>query len=296
MLLIANASAGSADDDTTAVVRAVLAVVADVEVVRPDGPAELGRALAGRDGREVVVGGGDGSLHLTVQELHERGELDAVPIGLVPTGTGNDFARTIGLPLDPRAAATVIARGALRRLDLLVDDAGGVVVNAVHLGVGAEAGKEAADLKPRLGKLAYAAGAALAGIRTQGWRLGVAVDGRRITSTRTRLLMVGICNGKTVGGGTELAPDARPDDGVVDVVVSRSYGPVARMAYAGQLAIGRHTRRDDVTTVRGREVLIFGDSVLVNTDGEVGSPITSRAWRVLPGAWQLYDTSGATGS
>lgn len=289
MLVIANASAGGADDDALATVREVLDDVADVQVVRPDGPAELARALADRDGRQVVVVGGDGSLHLTVQQLYERGELGDVTIGLVPRGTGNDFARTMGLPLESaQEAAAVVAGGASRWLDLVVDDASGVVVNAVHVGVGAEAGKQAADLKPRLGKLAYAAGAALAGVRTQGWRVAVAVDGRRVTGRRARVLMVGVANGKTVGGGTKLDPDARPDDGVVDVVVSRALGRFARMAYAIQLSFGSHTRREDVTVVRGREVRISGDPIRVNTDGEVGAPITRRTWHVLPGAWQLY--------
>lgn len=288
ILVIANATAGSGAEETTATVEEILSADADVTVVRPDGPEALAAVLADRHGREVAVLGGDGSLHLAVQRLYERGELDTTPLGLVPLGTGNDFARTMGLPLDPADAAQIIAQGNLRRLDLVVDDAGGVVVNAAHVGVGAEAGKEAKDLKPRLGKLAYAAGAAVAGTRAEGWRLGVAVDGRVVNDRRTRVLMVGIGNGISVGGGTKLAPDARPDDGLIDVVVSRALGPVARVAYAAQMAVGRHVNRDDVVAVRGREVRIAGEPVPVNTDGELGDPITHRSWRVVPGAWQLY--------
>lgn len=288
ILVIANAQAGGGDDDTTDTVEQVLSAAADVTVVRPGDPSELTAAIADRDGREVAVLGGDGSLHLVVQTLYDRGELDTTPLGLVPLGTGNDFARTMDLPLDPGDAAQVIAAGRLRRLDIMVDADGGVVVNAVHVGVGAEAGKESKDLKPRLGKLAYAAGAAVAGARTQGWRLGVAVDGRVVNDRRTRVLMVGVGNGVTVGGGTKLAPDARPDDGLVDVVVSRSLGPAARVAYAAQMAVGRHVNRDDVVAVRGREVRIAGDRVPVNTDGELGDAITHQSWRVVPGAWQLY--------
>lgn len=288
ILVIANAKAGSGAEEATATVEEILSADADVTVVRPDGPEALAAVLADRHGREVAVLGGDGSLHLAVQRLYERGELDTTPLGLVPLGTGNDFARTIGLPLDPADAAQIIAQGHLRRLDLVVDDAGGVVVNAAHVGVGAEAGKEAKDLKPRLGKLAYAAGAAVAGTRAEGWRLGVAVDGRVVNDRRTRVLMVGIGNGISVGGGTKLAPNARPDDGLIDVVVSRALGPVARVAYAAQMAVGRHVHRDDVVAVRGREVRIAGEPVPVNTDGELGDPITHRSWRVVPGAWQLY--------
>lgn len=287
LLVIANAKAGSAVDDAVEAVSGVLSARATIEISRPDGPEDLVEALRGRAGREVVVLGGDGSLHLAVQALYDLDDLDATVIGLIPMGTGNDFARTMELPLEPAEAAQVVLDGSPRQLDLLVDGNGGVVVNAVHVGVGAEAGKEAKDLKPKLGKLAYAAGAAVAGAKVEGWLIGVVVDGETINEPDARVLMIGIANGTSVGGGTQLAPDARPDDGLADVVVSRSLGPLARVGYAAKMAVGSHGDRDDVTTVRGREIRIAGDPVPVNTDGELEDSITERSWRVLPGAWQL---------
>lgn len=285
--MITNAQAGSAADDAVGAVDAVLRANATIEIARPDGPEELVEVLRGRAGREVVVLGGDGSLHLAVQALYDLDDLATTVIGLVPMGTGNDFARTMELPLDPAEAAQVLLDGSPRRLDLLVDDNGGVVVNAAHVGVGAEAGKEAKDLKPKLGKLAYAAGAAVAGAKVEGWQIGVVVDGETINDPETRVLMIGITNGTSVGGGTQLAPDARPDDGLADVVVSRALGPIARVGYAATMAVGRHVDRDDVTTVRGREISIAGDPVPVNTDGELEDAVAQRTWRLIPGAWQL---------
>lgn len=285
--MIANAEAGSAVDDAVATVERVLSGAASVEVVRPDGPDELEQVLADRRGREVVVLGGDGSLHLVVATLHRTGELASTVLGLVPMGTGNDFARTLELPLDPAEAAQRVLNGTPRAFDLLVDDRGGVVVNAAHVGVGAEAGKEAKELKPRLGKLAYAAGAAKAGAKVEGWHVEVVVDGETVTTADEPVLMVGIGNGRSVGGGTRLAPGAEPDDGMVDVVVSHALGPVARLAYAAQMALGRHEQRDDVTALRGRVITVRGEAMPVNTDGELEDDVTARTWTVHPAAWHL---------
>jgi YegS/Rv2252/BmrU family lipid kinase len=287
LLVIANARAGSAVDDTVEAVVTALSAGATVDLARPDGPDELLEVLRGRAGRQVAVLGGDGSLHLVAQSLYDLDDLSDAVLGLVPLGTGNDFARTVGVPLDSADAAQVILEGAPHAFDLFVDDDGGVVVNAVHVGVGAEAAKEGKDLKPKLGKLAYTAGAAKAGATAEGWQLEVVVDGVTINGPDTAVLMVGIANGTTVGGGTGLAPDARPDDGLADIVVSRALGPVARVSFAAQLALGRHLDRDDVVTTRGREIRVSGQPAPVNTDGELEDDVDHRTWRVLPAAWRL---------
>jgi YegS/Rv2252/BmrU family lipid kinase len=287
LLVIANAQAGSSVDDAVDLVSAKLAARARVEMARPDRPAGLLDVLRSRGGRDVIVLGGDGSVHLVVQSLYELGELADTIVGLVPMGTGNDLARTLGLPLDPAEAAEVVLGGSPRQLDLLVDGNGGVVVNAVHLGVGAEAGKEAADLKPTLGKLAYVAGAAKAGAKVDGWKIEVVVDGETINDSETAVLMVGVANGSSVGGGTQLAPDAEPDDGLADVIVSRAVGRLARVAYAAKMALGSHPERDDVIATRGREIRIAGEPAPVNTDGELEDDVTERTWQVLPRAWRL---------
>ncbi len=99
----------------------------------------------------MVAAGGDGTLHVVAQRLRRLGLLADAVLGLSPLGTGNDLARTVGIPLDPRATAAVVLSGRPRPLDLLVDDRGGVAVNAVHCGVGGVAVRHAAPLEPWLG-------------------------------------------------------------------------------------------------------------------------------------------------
>ncbi|MBM7808874.1 diacylglycerol kinase family enzyme [Geodermatophilus bullaregiensis] len=164
----------------------------------------------------------------------------------------------------------------------------------MHAGVGAQAGLRAERLKDVLGVMAYPVGAAVAGATTAGWRLRVTVDGTPVGSPAgwsadgdTGVLMAGVCNGPTIGGGTALAPGARPDDGLADVVVCTATGPAARAAFAAALVAGRHTERDDVAVVRGREVSVSGDPVELDADGELRSAVAARTWRVEPRAWSV---------
>jgi diacylglycerol kinase family enzyme len=285
-LVIANPRARSVEREVLDAAVQVLSAAAPTQVHMPTDPDELDPALTRLDGRVVVVAGGDGSLHLVVNRLRRLVLLDQVTVGLLPLGTGNDFARAAGIPLDPLAAAVALATARPRRFDLLEDDSGRVVVNAAHAGLGAEAAAAAADHKPRLGPLAYPLGALLAGLREEGWALRVSVDGT-LCATGERLLMVGVANGPTIGGGTPLCPVARADDGRLDVVVVAAVGPAARVGFAAALRAGTHLDRDDVHHLRGTRVRVSGEPVRHNVDGELDAEVTDRGYLVLPGAWSL---------
>jgi len=286
LLVITNASAGSAHQEAVDAAVSTLSERADVEVAATSSPEDCDAAVARRGGRRVVVCGGDGSVHFIVTALHRVGELSD-PVGLIPLGTGNDLARALDLPLDPREAAKVVLDGAPHRLDLLVDDAGGLVINAVHLGVGAEAARAAAALKPRLGRLAYVVGGVSAGATTTGWRVAVRVDGQVLADGDRKVLQVGIGLGRSVGGGSPLTPHSVLDDQLADVVVSQAVGPLARLGYGLRLRRGSHLDRPDVRTARGREVEAEGELFHYNADGEIHGPVERRTWTIDPRGWQL---------
>jgi diacylglycerol kinase (ATP) len=287
-LVVTNADAGSNDADSLdEAMSALRAAGFDVEVVATSAPDELDDVLARRDGRTVVVAGGDGSLHAVVGALHRRGDLAEAVVGLIPLGTGNDFARGVGLPRDPAMAARTVVAGRTTAHDLLVDDDREVVVNAVHAGVGAAAGRRAEPWKARLGNVGYAVGAVLAGIRTRGHRLSIETDGRVVADGRRHVLQVAVGTAPYVGGGTELAPHADPGDGRVDVVVSFAVSPLARLRYAVLLRMGRHLDDTDVVNLRATRVRVFGESFWCNADGELTGPFDSRTWTVEPGTLRL---------
>jgi diacylglycerol kinase (ATP) len=282
-LVVVSRKAGSTDDEEVSAAVEVLSA----ELVLCTGPDELEHALDRLDGRTLVIAGGDGSLHLAVTKLHLRGALADTRIGLVPLGTGNDLARALEIPLDPAEAAALVRDGQGRLTDLVLDDVGGIVVNAAHVGIGADAAELAGALKPRLGPAAYPIGAVRAGLRSTGWRLKVEVDGRLVSDDHRRTLMVGIGNGRGIGGGTPLLPHALVDDGLLDVMVSKATGPFARVRFGAALASGEHLSDPQVRFARGRSVTVSGEPVGVNSDGETGVEVRRRTWTVSPGAWTL---------
>jgi diacylglycerol kinase family enzyme len=287
IVMIANAEAG--DGESSAVEAAVEALRSSrrVEVVHTSDHDELKHALADLDGRTLVVAGGDGSLHAAIAVLNELGRLDEPKIGLIPLGTGNDFARGLRIPLDPGRSAAVVTGGRPTAIDILVDDADGIVVNVVHVGVGADAGMEAKPYKQRFGKAGYVVGALIAAIRTQGHLIRVTVDDQVLADGTRRVLQVGVGNGARVGGGTELTPDADPTDGLANVLVSFAIKPLDRLLYGLHLRSGRHHERHDVRTAQARKVTVSGQEFCCDTDGELAGPMHSRTWTVVPGAFTM---------
>jgi diacylglycerol kinase (ATP) len=284
-LVLTNAAAGSNEAESLEAALAVLRASGDVEVVDVSSATDHDAVLSAATGT-IVVAGGDGSLHALVND-HQRLGLDA-PVGLVPLGTGNDFARGVGLPLEAAAAAQVITDSEPRAMDVIVADDGTVIVNSVHVGLGADAGRHATNLKPTLGRFGYAAGALLAGFRSRGLRVRVTVDGHEVARPSRRLAQVAVANSSSVGGGAPLVPEADPADGALDVVVSGAVDPMARLAYFVQLRLGRHVDRPDVETHRGKRVTVEGAPFHVSADGELAGPVTTAAWELRPAAFRMH--------
>lgn len=288
ILLIANASAGTHEEESLEAALKVLRPLANVTVESTSSPEDLDRVLGENKICSVVVAGGDGSLHAVINALQRLDRLSSTPVGLIPLGTGNDFARGVGIPLEPEEAAQVVASGRTTPTDLIVDDTDQVVINNAHLGVGAEASRAADKWKPRLGKLGYAMGALSAGYDPQFVRVTVTVDGREI-ARRRKVAQVAIGNGSLVGGGTELIPGADPADGQLVVIVSRARGVGQRLAYLVRLRRGKHHLMKEVDRTNGTSVVVEGDAFYVITDGEISEhKCPRRSWELKAGAVEMY--------
>jgi YegS/Rv2252/BmrU family lipid kinase len=235
-------------------------------------------ASAAADAGDIVVTlSGDGLIGAVAGAL--RGREDAV-MGVLPGGRGNDFARVSGIPLDPVAACAVIATGTPRPVD--VGDVGGrTFVGIASLGFDSVANRIANEAPSRLGPLVYAYGALRALATWRPATFDVAVDRDRRTFSGWT---VAAANNRAYGGGMLLAPDARLDDGELDVVL---VAPRSRRQFVRCLPMvfkGTHVELESVTVLRGREVRITADRPFdVYADGDpIGElPVTIRA---VPGA------------
>jgi diacylglycerol kinase (ATP) len=239
-------------------------------------------AIARSGPDRVAVAGGDGTIG-AVAEL--AGRLD-VPLGVVPTGTANDFARAYGLPDDPREAAALAATaGRTRPLELGRLSDGRPFVNVASAGLASVAARNAQPLKRRLGPLAYGVGAVRAAATEAPLEATVSVDGAKVFEGRSWQVIVAVSG--AFGGGSGVA-EADPDDGVLDVVVlpAGSRLGLARRAY------GLRTRtiagQSDVEHHRGRTVEVdLPHTGELNVDGEIREggldrvTVTPRAFRLV---------------
>jgi diacylglycerol kinase (ATP) len=300
LLVILNSDSGTAAEDALDRAVEVMSSRASVEVARTSNPGELDGVLHRRGTRRVVVAGGDGSacMRSSSRSLHRRQRtLRNDVVGLLPMGTGNDFARAMGIPLEVEEAARLVIDGEVRPVDLLVDSTGKVVVNNVHVGAGAQAARRGARWKERLGsigvgnvnlgKLGYPLGALQSALIPPSLRLSVSLDGELVNDVDRPVLMVAIGNGVSVGGGAELTPEADPEDGKVDVMISRAVTPTAKLGYVVDLARRTHPERDDVLYLRGTEVSVSGDEFYSSADGEIEGPERQQSWRLERGAYRM---------
>ncbi len=292
LLLISNADAGTNEDEALRPAVEVLRRAYDVEQVETSDPDDLGKALGEAASRRIVVAGGDGSLHVVVNALFDLDLLEHARLGLIPLGTGNDFARGVNIPLDPAEAARVIVEDHDEPVDLIVDNRGQVVVNNLHLGVGAQASRAAEKWKPRfarfkLGKLGYVAGVLQAAAKPEFIEVSVTVDGQQHLP-RGHIGQVAIGNGSQVGGGTELVPGADPSSGQLVIIISRARGYLARLLYITRLRTGKHHLMREVTRLHGRQVRVDGDEFYLSADGEVDGPHDAMEWHLEPGAVRMF--------
>jgi diacylglycerol kinase (ATP) len=243
-------------------------------------------AHAAEDSDAVVVCGGDGMVHLAVNALAEG----AVPLGIVPAGTGNDTAAALGISPDPlRATDSLLAAllaGSIRRVDLGHCDAvpvsptasGRWWVTMLYAGFDSAVNERANAMRWPTGKRRYDAAIAAELVRLGPRRLSLTLDGRTLDMPVT---LVAIGNGPQYGGGKRMTPDAKMDDGIFDVTV---VGPVSRLTLARlapKLPKAGHIGHPAVSQYRACEITLEAFDTVAYADGErVGQlPVTTTCVR-----------------
>ncbi|MFJ1706753.1 diacylglycerol kinase [Kitasatospora sp. NPDC088346] len=254
LLVLLDPVARRTDGESVRIAKDVLCGGADVKVALPESPSELDRVLSHRGRRRPVVIGSDLALQRVLQALHRQRELGTDPVGAVPVGrpAGTGALRALGVPVEPVAAARVVLGGAPRKLDLVVDDGGGVVLSEVRI-----APPQQGDPLGRPGGLRslWAKFAAAEQAKASGVELRVEADGRLLADLHQPVRLLRVV----------------PVDGVLELTVDLG-GAVQRHRVAALRVAGRH----------------FG----YEADGARVGPVRARTWTVHAGAWELMLPAG----
>jgi diacylglycerol kinase (ATP) len=253
--------------------------VLDTATVEEARAGALAAVAAGTGG--LVAIGGDGCVHLAVNAVAGTG----TPVGIVPTGTGNDIARALGVPSDPGAAADAVLRGVTTRVDAVRTDLGWYA-GVLCAGFDARVNARANSMRQPPGTVRYLA-AVLAELRGfSPLRYDLELDGER-SSTDAMLVAVG--NTSSYGGGMRICARARPDDGLLDVVIVHPLSRLRMLTVLPRVYGGSHLRHPAVEVRRVRTVSIATPGITAYADGEPLGPLAPRPLRceVVPGALRV---------
>ncbi|HET6749330.1 MAG TPA: diacylglycerol kinase family protein [Actinomycetes bacterium] len=239
----------------------------------------------------VVAVGGDGTVGACAGGLADAGPGARAALGVVPAGGGNDAARSLGLPFgDPLAAAALLPGLHRRPADLArVGERSYLVVAGA--GFDSEVNRVANQRLAWAPARARYAGALLVELvvgRPAGFRL--TLDGQE---HQLRAWFVAVANSQSYGGGMRIAPDARLDDGLLDVVVIGDIGRAEFLAAFPKVFSGRHVDHRAVTIHRARRVELAADRALaVYADGEPAGSLPA-GFEVHPAAINVMAADGA---
>ncbi|HYO64211.1 MAG TPA: diacylglycerol kinase family protein [Pyrinomonadaceae bacterium] len=260
----------------------------DIVMTVAPGDALDSAERAVREGYDrLFVAGGDGTLNEVLNGVAKvEGGLGRVTFGLIPLGTGNDFAQALGLPEDVGRAVEILLEGREVEADVGVLNER-FFVNVSAGGFIAEVSEAVnPQLKTVAGKLAYLIGGAqvLFDFEHVEARVRVVAEDGREESRAMGLEMFAVCNSRMVGGGRLIAPHAVIDDGVFDVCLVEEMPTLEFLGLLTSVPGGDHIEDERVRYLRAREVdLNLSRPIKVNTDGEVLTTDACR-YRLLPRA------------
>lgn len=256
--------------------RAAGIVVRDLQGRDADEALDLARAAIAEGVDALVVCGGDGMAHLGVQAVAGT----PVPLGLIPSGTGNDVARYLDVPrADPVAAADCVVAGRTRTIDLARVGAT-YFVTVLAAGFDAIVNERANAMSWPRGQMRYNL-ATLVELRTfRPVPYTLSLDGE---DHQVEAMLVAVGNGPSYGGGLRITEGAALDDGLLDVVVIKGMSRFGLIRTYPKLFSGTHTTHPQYELHRVRSVTVAAPGIVAYADGERIGPLPLTVESV-PGA------------
>ncbi len=229
----------------------------------------------------VIIGGGDGTLNAAIDGLIET----KLPLGILPLGTANDLARTLGIPTSLPEACQVIAKGQVKQIDVgRVNDK--YFFNVASLGLSVQITQNLTkEAKRRWGVLAYAATTLRVIWQSRPFRAEILLAGETL---RVRTIQIAIGNGRHYGGGMVVAEDAAIDDQRLDLYSLETKQWWQILALLPTMRQGNHAMLPGVRVLQGQEITINTPRPRpINTDGEITTH-TPAKFSVIPKALAVF--------
>ena len=223
----------------------------------------------------VIIGGGDGSVSSAVGAVYRN----HLTLAILPLGTANDLARSLGLPTDLLDVFKIIAANKRRKVDLGVFD-GHYFFNAAHIGLGGKVTENLTpEIKKRWGVFSYLRAVFAAFKTNRSFRANITIDGTR---HRMRSIQLTIGNGRFYGGGNVIDEDATIDDGLLKLYSLPPQSIWTLLSTAPWLRTGKQYRLEHIFTAVGRKIEISTTpSRRVYADGEPVSR-TPAVFEIIP--------------
>lgn len=276
--VIYNENAGSANDEPDFVKQCRRRGDCDLAPTRQAGDAEaFAREAAASGCQRIVIAGGDGTLNEVVNGVLAHPDRPLPEIGILPMGTGNDFARCLSIPLDDLSAALEIAlNGDTRAIDLCTMERAGdngtraeplrYFINMAYSDFGGIAGTAETASKKRWGALTYWANAVSKALDQPEHTLSIEIDGRDLCIPAHGFI---IANGRYVGGGVPASPHALLDDGLFDLTVVPLQDMSETLLAGVDIVRGQGKESERVITARARHIRISARPAMnISMDGE----------------------------
>lgn len=236
----------------------------------------------------IVAVGGDGTLFEVINGMMRGNAHLPIPVGVVPVGTGNSFSRDLAIRTHDDAMRKIL-RGVTRNVDLgqcVCADHTLYFVNILGFGFVADVAHKALSYK-NWGSLSYVIGVFLITMRLKSYHLDLEIDGQHLQRDN---IFVEICNSTKTGGDMLMAPQAKIDDGLLDVVMLHAMSRSRLLLAFPKIFNGTHVHMPEVEVFQARE-LQFRPAVskTLTPDGEITghTPITVS---VLPGKLRVFDS------
>ena len=255
---------------------------------------DLARTAEGFD--SIVAVGGDGTAHEVLNGVMAHDEAKRPSFGIVPTGSGNDYAHTLGMSDDLATALQQLSTGRRRRVDLGTCN-GAWFGESVSMGLDARVTVKAVELKVTTGLsgLPLYLRALMYVLRRQYHSHHLTVQFDDEAPFETEALIIAVTNGPTYGGGFKITPDSMPHDGLFDICRIDMMPKAEAFARLPFVVLGKHTRMRPVHMRRAKRVTVVSNTPL---EGQIDGEVTLESTfdiQMVPSAMTVIVPAEETG-